>query len=60
MNITAVDLNGIDSIWYEWNGENLTYSAPLFLNFSEGLNVLHVWANDTANNVGSESVSLDD
>ncbi|MHA1791882.1 MAG: BspA family leucine-rich repeat surface protein [Promethearchaeota archaeon] len=56
VNITAGDVNGIDSIWYNWNGTNTTYTAPASITFPEGSHVLQAWANDTNGNVGSASV----
>ncbi|MHA1847206.1 MAG: hypothetical protein ACTSXU_06135, partial [Promethearchaeota archaeon] len=29
VNISASDENGIDSIWYNWNGTNVTYTSPV-------------------------------
>ena len=58
LNITATDDNGIDTIWYNWEGSNETYTAPQNITFSEGLNTIYVWANDSVGNVGSSSVAF--
>lgn len=47
VNITS---NG-SSVWYNWNGTNVSYFSPLFVNFSEGINVLHAWASNGTNQV---------
>ncbi|MHA1793088.1 MAG: BspA family leucine-rich repeat surface protein, partial [Promethearchaeota archaeon] len=56
VNISASDENGIDSIWYNWNGTNVTYTSPVNVVFTEGTHVLQAWANDTNGNVGSATV----
>ncbi|MHA1791886.1 MAG: hypothetical protein ACTSVI_04525, partial [Promethearchaeota archaeon] len=52
VNITAIDASGIDTIWYNWNGTNVTYTSPLNITFPEGMHALQAWANDTRGNVG--------
>ncbi|MHC1591053.1 MAG: hypothetical protein ACXQS8_03135, partial [Candidatus Helarchaeales archaeon] len=54
--INATDSNGIDIVWYNWNGTNVTYSGPVNINFDEGINVVRAWANDSAGNVGEVTV----
>ena len=58
MNITATDENGIESVWYNWDGNNVTYSGPQSINFSEGLNKIYAWAKDSEENIGSTSVAF--
>ncbi|MGV9199558.1 MAG: hypothetical protein ACOC4M_12155, partial [Promethearchaeia archaeon] len=37
--ITASDADSeIDAIWYNWNGNNKTYTNPIDINFNEGTN----------------------
>jgi surface protein len=56
--ITATDENGIDSIWFNWEGMNITYTGPTYISLNEGLNTIYAWANDTAGNVGSAILSF--
>ncbi|MEE9378780.1 MAG: hypothetical protein V3V33_12180, partial [Candidatus Lokiarchaeia archaeon] len=58
LNITATDDNGIDTVWYNWEGSNETYTVPQNITFSEGLNTIYVWANDSVGKVGSTSITL--
>ncbi|TFF96744.1 MAG: ABC transporter substrate-binding protein, partial [Promethearchaeota archaeon] len=58
LNISASDLNGIDSVWYNWDGTNETYTTPMDITFDEGINTLYAWANDSVGNIGSDSVSF--
>jgi len=44
--------------WYNWNGTNITYTTPIYITFNEGSNTLNAWTNDTANNIGSASVTF--
>ncbi|KKL47201.1 hypothetical protein LCGC14_2337910, partial [marine sediment metagenome] len=56
LELTAIDDTEIDTIWYNWNGFNITYSIALDITFNEGANTIYVWANDSAGNVGVVSV----
>jgi subtilisin family serine protease len=58
INITAEDDLSLDSIWYNWNGTNYTYTTELNITFDEGDHVLHAWANDTAGNINYTNVSF--
>lgn len=58
LQITALDASGVDSIWYNWNGPNVTYDSPESLAFPEGATTIHAWANDSLGNVGTTSVSF--
>ena len=58
LEIVASDNFQIDSIWYNWEGGNVTYTGPEEIVFPEGTTTIHVWANDTAGNVGSTSVTF--
>jgi hypothetical protein len=44
--------------WYNYNGTNITYSIPTYLNLSDGNYTLYVYANDTLGNYNSTSVSF--
>ena len=46
LNISAEDVN-LNTIWYNWNGTNYTYTTFLNITFTEGENIIHAWANDT-------------
>jgi surface protein len=56
--ISAEDDYIIDSIWYNWRGENVTYVAPYYITFDEGVNTIQAWANDSKGNIGSDSVTF--
>ncbi|MHA1191805.1 MAG: BspA family leucine-rich repeat surface protein [Promethearchaeota archaeon] len=58
LNITATDESGIDTIWYNWDGNNVTYISSQEIIFNEGLNTISAWANDSEGNIGSTSVSF--
>ena len=46
------------SIWYDWNGTDITYTTPVYVTFNEGPNILYAYANDTTGNTNSTSVSF--
>ncbi len=58
LNINAIDENGINMVWYNWEGSNVTYTSPQLITFNKGLNTLYVWANDSGGNYVSVSVSF--
>ncbi|MHA1981067.1 MAG: hypothetical protein ACTSXN_08250, partial [Promethearchaeota archaeon] len=58
LQISATDSIGIDTIWYNWEGINVTYTAALYITFNEGSNTIYSWANDSAGNVGSTIVTF--
>lgn len=45
-----------NTVWYNWNGTNTTYTGAGLVTFSEGVNTLSVWANDSFNNVNTSTV----
>jgi len=56
--INAMDDGSVDKIWYNWNGTNVTYDSPRSVQFAEGTNKVLAWANDSAGNVGSTSLTF--
>jgi len=58
LHIEASDNVGIEKIWYNWNGVNLTYYNPIGITFAKGENIIHAWAKDTAGNVGMATTSF--
>ncbi|MHA1456211.1 MAG: BspA family leucine-rich repeat surface protein, partial [Promethearchaeota archaeon] len=58
LDISATDSNGIDAIWYNWEGSNVTYLSASYIAFDEGVNTLTAWANDTAGNEGAAIVTF--
>ncbi len=44
--------------WYNWNGSNETYTAPLNITFVDGTNVLQVWSNDSVGNQNSTNATF--
>jgi hypothetical protein len=57
LNISATDIH-LDTIWYDWNGTNYTYTTPVYITFAEGSNTLYAWANDTSGNINSTNVTF--
>ncbi|MFA5744423.1 MAG: hypothetical protein WC936_06435, partial [Candidatus Nanoarchaeia archaeon] len=57
LNISATDLN-LNSVWYNWNGNNVSYNTPVYVLFNEGINTLHAWANDSVGNLNYTTVSF--
>jgi len=47
-----------DNTWYNWNGTNITYTTPIIVTFSSGVNALFVYANDSVGNFASLSVNF--
>ena len=45
-------------VWWNNGTANLTYSGPLYYNFSEGENRIYAYANDSASNIGSTTVAF--
>lgn len=43
VNITT---NGSAS-WFSWNGQNVSYTGPMFMIFNNGSNTIHAWANNS-------------
>lgn len=58
LSIAATDESGIDMVWYNWNGGNVTYTSPQEITFNEGLNTIDAWAEDLEDNIGSTSISF--
>ncbi|NVM43279.1 MAG: DUF285 domain-containing protein [Candidatus Lokiarchaeota archaeon] len=58
LEINATDNKGIDTIWYNWNGEDVICSSAQYVKFRNGSNTIYVWANDSAGNTGNASVTF--
>jgi hypothetical protein len=60
VDIMAINIqqSGIDKIWYNWNGTNVTYTNPINVTFNNGSNTLYAYANDTAGNIGTNNVTF--
>ena len=56
VNISAIDTVGVNTIWYDGNGTNVTYISPISIVFNEGGNILYAYANDTSGNLNSTRV----
>ena len=54
----AYFVNDYETTWYNWNGTNYTYTAVIDITFNEGVNTLHIWANDSANNVNYTNLTF--
>lgn len=44
--LVNLESNGT-SIWYNWNGTNVSYLSPHYVSFNNGTNLLHAWANNS-------------
>lgn len=53
-----ISTNG-NTIIYNFDGTNHTYTVPVFVTFNEGSNILNVYAYDLAGNFNSTNVSFD-
>lgn len=58
LSINVTDNNNVDNIWYNWNGNNVSYTAPIYISFNAGTHTIFAWANDTAGNIGNDSVTF--
>ncbi|MFP4402561.1 MAG: LamG domain-containing protein [Candidatus Nanoarchaeia archaeon] len=58
LNISVLDSN-LDSIWYNYNGINISYTSPIEIEFEVGVNNLTVWANDTFGAQKSKTISFE-
>jgi surface protein len=58
LRISASDNKKVDTVWYNWDGKNKTYTSPLDITFHEGFNILYAWANDSDGKIGSDSVAF--
>lgn len=47
-----ISSNGI-SVWYNWNGTNISYSNPLYISFAEGVNTLVAYSNNSLSALAS-------
>lgn len=56
VNITADD--HVDSIWYNWNGTNVTYTSEINITFPDGTHTLYAYANDSLGHESSDSVTF--
>jgi len=54
----SVSGDNLDAIWYNWDGNNLTYTSVANIEFGEGSHTLVAWANDTLGNLNFTSVSF--
>ncbi|RKY41342.1 MAG: hypothetical protein DRP85_06620, partial [Candidatus Makaraimicrobium thalassicum] len=56
VNISVIASKEIDTWWYSINGRNFTFTPNTTIASKLGTNVLFIYANDSAGNVGSSSV----
>jgi hypothetical protein len=57
VNITALDTN-LNTTWFFNGTANVTYTTPVLVTFAEGSNTLYAYANDSAGNLNSTSVTF--
>ena len=57
VNISVTDEH-TDTIYYDWEGSNETYSTAVNVTFAQGYNTLTVWANDTFGNSNQTDVTF--
>ncbi|HDP74219.1 MAG TPA: hypothetical protein ENN46_04690 [Candidatus Woesearchaeota archaeon] len=59
LNISASDEgNGLDRVWYNWNGTNITYTNTTYIAFNEGSNTVNAWANNSLGNTNHRGVTF--
>jgi murein tripeptide amidase MpaA len=56
--LVNISAPGASSIWYNWNGTNATYTAPVNITFNEGSNTLYAYANNSVGAENSTSVTF--
>jgi hypothetical protein len=49
--INLTNTTEIDTMWYNWNGTNVTYETPILTSFSSGTHTLTAWANNSDNEI---------
>ena len=58
INFSATDTSPISSLWFYNGSSNITYTSPAFVNLSETNYTFIFYANDSAGNVNSTSVTF--
>jgi len=59
VNISTTDNVAVDKMWFNWNGTNESYTAPVYVNFTpDGSYTLYAYATDTFNNINSTNVTF--
>ncbi|KKN48411.1 hypothetical protein LCGC14_0653080 [marine sediment metagenome] len=58
LEITATDNIQVDTIWYNWNGVNVTYISPQYITFNQGLNTIYAWTKDSVGNIATTNVTF--
>ena len=58
LNISASDDVAVETIWYNWNGVDVTYTSAHYITFDEGLNTIYAWVNDSVGNIGTTSLTF--
>ncbi len=56
--LVAPHRHHVETMWYAWNGTNVTYDGPVDVLFDEGQNTLRAWANDSKGRVATAAVSF--
>lgn len=59
LDIFSSDNIGIEKVWYNWEGLNVTYTSSQQIEFKGGSNTVNVWAMDTAGNIATTSVTFE-
>ncbi len=54
----AADIDGLDTVWYNIDGENIIVSGNITFNTTSGSKTLNIYANDSWNNENSATVSF--
>jgi hypothetical protein len=57
VNISATG-DDIDTVWFNWNGTNVTYTTPVYVNFTDGEINLYAYVNNTLGNITSTFVTF--
>jgi subtilisin family serine protease len=54
----AADVDGLDTVWYNIDGENIILSGNITFNTTSGAKTLNIYANDTWGNENSATISF--
>jgi hypothetical protein len=58
INLTTWDDVFVESVWYEFNDINITYTEPVYREFLEGDNIFKAWVKDSSEKVSEKTVNF--
>jgi hypothetical protein len=57
LNISVTDVS-LNEIWFNWNGTNITYTTAINITFEEGVNTIHIYANDSLGRITNKNITF--